>query len=93
MQRGVEEVAGAIAREHATGPIRTVRCFRDNQLFRALLDEGIDYFQAYVCENLGSPDERVTQGSLADIAKDSFATPNVMILVRKARVAVKRVVS
>lgn len=56
---------------------------------RALLDEGIDYFQAYVCENLGSPDERVTQGSLADIAKDSFATPNVMILVRKARVADK----
>jgi precorrin-6Y C5,15-methyltransferase (decarboxylating) len=56
---------------------------------RALLDEGIDYFQAYVCENLGAPDERVTQGSLADIAKDSFATPNVMILVRKARVADK----
>ena len=54
---------------------------------RALLDEGIDYFQAYVCENLGSPDERVTQGSLADIAKDSFASPNVMILVRKAKVA------
>jgi precorrin-6Y C5,15-methyltransferase (decarboxylating) len=54
---------------------------------RALLDEGIDYFQAYVCENLGSPDERVTQGSLADIARDSFASPNVMILVRKARVA------
>jgi precorrin-6Y C5,15-methyltransferase (decarboxylating) len=56
---------------------------------RALLDEGIDYFQAYVCENLGSPDERVTQGSLADIAKDSFGPLNVMILVRKARVADK----
>jgi precorrin-6B C5,15-methyltransferase / cobalt-precorrin-6B C5,C15-methyltransferase len=54
---------------------------------RALLDEGIDYFHAYVCENLGSPDERVTQGSLAEIAKDSFASPNVMILVRKARTA------
>jgi precorrin-6Y C5,15-methyltransferase (decarboxylating) len=56
---------------------------------QALLDEGIDYFQAYVCENLGSPDERVTQGSLADIAKDSFGPLNVMILVRKARVADK----
>jgi precorrin-6Y C5,15-methyltransferase (decarboxylating) len=54
---------------------------------RALLDEGIDYFQAYVCENLGSPDERVTQGSLADIAKDDFGPLNVMILVRKARAA------
>jgi len=54
---------------------------------RALLDEGIDYFQAYVCENLGSPDERVTQGSLADIARDSFGSLNVMILVRRARAA------
>ena len=50
---------------------------------RALLDDGIDSFQAYVCENLGSPDERVTQGSLADIARDAFGPLNVMILVRK----------
>lgn len=56
---------------------------------RALLDEGIDQFLAYVCENLGSPDERVTQGSLADIAKESFGPLNVMILVRKARAAAK----
>ncbi|NQW47162.1 MAG: precorrin-6y C5,15-methyltransferase (decarboxylating) subunit CbiE [Planctomycetes bacterium] len=54
---------------------------------QALLDEGIDYFQGYVCENLGSPDERVTQGSLSEIAKDAFGGLNVMILVRKARVA------
>ncbi|MFM8633671.1 MAG: precorrin-6y C5,15-methyltransferase (decarboxylating) subunit CbiE [Planctomycetia bacterium] len=53
---------------------------------RALLDDGIDSFHAYVCENLGSPDERVTQGSLADIARESFGPLNVMILVRNARV-------
>ena len=52
---------------------------------QALLDEGIDSFQAYVCENLGSPDERVTQGSLADIAKETFGALNVLILVRKSR--------
>lgn len=56
---------------------------------RALLDDGIDSFQAYVCENLGSPDERVTQGSLADIAADSFGPLNVMILIRKATVTDK----
>ena len=50
---------------------------------KALLDHGIDYFRAYVCENLGSPDERVTQGELADIAAMEFAPLNVMILVRK----------
>jgi precorrin-6B C5,15-methyltransferase / cobalt-precorrin-6B C5,C15-methyltransferase len=53
---------------------------------QTLLDNGIDSFQAYVCENLGSPDERVTQGSLADIARDAFGPLNVMILVRKSRV-------
>jgi len=56
---------------------------------RALLDEGIDSFQAYVCENLGSPDERVTQGSLADIARETFGPLNVMILVRQARAPVR----
>ena len=50
---------------------------------RALLDRRIDYFSAYVCENLGSPDERVTQGELAEIAAQDFSPLNVMILVRK----------
>ena len=40
-------------------------------------------FFAYVCENLGSPDERVTQGELAEIAGQEFSPLNVMVLVRK----------
>ena len=50
---------------------------------QALLDRRIDYFSAYVCENLGSPDERVTTGDLADVAAQEFSPLNVMILVRK----------
>ena len=50
---------------------------------KALLDRRIDYFSAYVCENLGSPDERVTQGELAEIAAQDFSPLNVMILVRR----------
>jgi precorrin-6B C5,15-methyltransferase / cobalt-precorrin-6B C5,C15-methyltransferase len=50
---------------------------------QALLDRKIDYFSAYVCENLGSPDERVTQGDLSEIASHKFGPLNVMILVRK----------
>jgi len=53
---------------------------------RALVDQHIDYFTAYVCENLGAPDERVTQGELAEIAAQDFAPLNVMILVRKPHV-------
>lgn len=53
---------------------------------RALVARKIDYFSCYVCENLGSPDERVTQGELAEIAGHDFAPLNVMILVRKPHV-------
>lgn len=53
------------------------------RLARELLDRGIDYFRAYVCENLGSPDERVTQAELADLAGHEFNALNVLILVRK----------
>jgi len=49
----------------------------------ALVDRQIDYFTVYVCENLGSPDERVTQGELADVASQNFTSLNVMILIRK----------
>jgi precorrin-6Y C5,15-methyltransferase (decarboxylating) len=50
---------------------------------QALLAEGIDYFRVYVCENLGSRNEVVTQGTLAEIAEMEFGTLNVMILIRK----------
>ncbi len=50
---------------------------------RQLLASGLNYFRAYVCENLGAPDERVTQGELADIQGMEFSPLNVMILKRK----------
>ena len=50
---------------------------------RALLDRGIDYFSAYVCENLGARDERVTQASLSELAESKFDSLNVLILVRR----------
>lgn len=50
---------------------------------QALLDRKIDYFTAYVCENLGAPDECVTRGELAEVAAQSFSPLNVLILVRK----------
>lgn len=48
-----------------------------------LVARQVDYFTIYVCENLGSPDERVTQADPADIARQRFSPLNVMILVRK----------
>jgi precorrin-6Y C5,15-methyltransferase (decarboxylating) len=48
----------------------------------ALLDRRIDYFTAYVCENLGTPDETVTQGDLKSIRDQTFSAMNVMVLIR-----------
>jgi precorrin-6Y C5,15-methyltransferase (decarboxylating) len=71
--RTAEKVGLFTSEEHSPG-----------RLARALLDHGIDYFRAYVCENLGSPDERVTQADdLAEIAAMEFAPLNILILVRK----------
>lgn len=53
---------------------------------KTLLNQGLDYFSAYVCENLGAPDERVTHAELADLVGQEFSPMNVMILVRKPHV-------
>src|SRR5205085_4085481 len=50
---------------------------------RQLLARGLAYFRAFVCENLGAPDERVTQGELADVQEMEFSPLNVLILKRK----------
>lgn len=52
------------------------------RLARELMTRGIDYFRVYVCENLGSPDERVTQAEIAELVHMDFHPLNVMILIR-----------
>ena len=64
----------------------TSEAFTPAIVAQALLDNKIGYFQGYVCENLGAPDERVTHGELAELARQSFAPLNVMILVRRPNV-------
>lgn len=81
LDRAVEKVRSA----EKVGLFTTDQC-TPSHVARELLRRQIDYFTAYVCENLGSPDERVTQGELADIAEQDFGSLNVMILVRKPNV-------
>ena len=50
---------------------------------RTLLQRAVDCFEMYVCENLGSPDERVTHGELSDIVDMEFSPLSVVILRRK----------
>jgi precorrin-6Y C5,15-methyltransferase (decarboxylating) len=80
--RPVESVIDRIRIAEKVGLFSSDDC-PPSRLAAFLLDRGIDYFKAYVCENLGSPDERVTQGDLADITSLDFDPLNVMILIRK----------
>lgn len=52
------------------------------RLAENLVAQGIHYFQVYICENLGSPDERVTRTSPSEMLSQRFAPLNVMILIR-----------
>lgn len=54
-----------------------------NRVARELLARGIDYFRAFVCENLGGKDERITQGELAEVQDLRFDPLNILILKRK----------
>ena len=58
---------------------------KDNprEIAKRLLERGIDYFRAFVCENLGGKDERVTQAELSEISELDFDPLNVLILRRK----------
>ncbi len=80
--KSLEDVIDRVRTADKVGLFTSEEC-SPADLARELVRCGIDYFRAYVCENLGSPDERVAQGELSEIAEMSFAPLNVMILVRK----------
>jgi precorrin-6B C5,15-methyltransferase / cobalt-precorrin-6B C5,C15-methyltransferase len=80
--RPLEAVIDRIRTAEKIGLFSSDEC-PPQRLARDLLDRGIDYFRVYVCENLGSPDERVTQAELGDLTAMEFNPLNVLILVRK----------
>ena len=82
---GIEAVLGQVRTAEKVG-LFTSEVSPPNVVAMTLLENGLDNFTAYVCENLGSPDERVTQGELAELAEQAFGPLNVMILVRKPSV-------
>ena len=80
--RAIDEVIDRIRIAETVG-IFTSEKHGPPEIARELLARGIDYFRTFVCENLGGPDERVTQGELSEVAAMEFDPLNVMILRRK----------
>lgn len=78
----LESVVAAARISEAIG-LFTTEEIPPREVAKTLLGHDLDYFHAYVCENLGSPNECVTQGDLKEISEQTFGPLNVMILVRK----------
>ncbi len=84
-QRDIDDVLDRIRVASKVG-LFTSEQWPPSRIARELLAAQMDYFLAYVCENLGSPDERVTRAELAEVAEMTFSPLNIMILVRKPKV-------
>ena len=80
--RSLDDVLDRIRTSETVG-LFTSETYHPARIARELLVRGLDYFQAYVCENLGGPDERITPGELHEIQNMHFDPLNVMILKRK----------
>jgi precorrin-6Y C5,15-methyltransferase (decarboxylating) len=49
---------------------------------RVLLEHGVNGYRAYVCQDLGSEDEKVIKTNLPNLVKMKFSPLNVLILLR-----------
>lgn len=80
--RSLDDVLDRIRVAETVG-LFTSDVYHPARIARELLIRGLDYFRAYVCENLGGRDERLTSGELGEIQNMTFDSLNVMILKRK----------
>jgi precorrin-6B C5,15-methyltransferase / cobalt-precorrin-6B C5,C15-methyltransferase len=80
--RSLEDVIDKIRTAETVG-LFTTETASPARVARELLARGIDYFSAWVCENLGGKDERITKGELTDIRDMKFDPLNILILKRK----------
>lgn len=80
--RPLEDVLDKIRTAETVGLFTTEEA-HPARIARELLSRGIDYFTAWVCENLGGKDERITRGELTDIRDMRFDPLNILILKRK----------
>jgi precorrin-6Y C5,15-methyltransferase (decarboxylating) len=78
---GLEGVVSEII-SFGKSAVFTDRVNTPQKIARALVKRGINGFSTYVCEALGTKEERITKGSLKTIAQGSYHPLNVMILIR-----------
>lgn len=79
--RGIENIIEAARHNNKIG-IFTSSGDEPKKIAEALIKSNLNNFTAYICENIGSPDERIELYSLKDIAAKTFSPLNIMILIK-----------
>ncbi|OCR01006.1 ATP-binding protein [Oscillatoriales cyanobacterium USR001] len=77
LQQGINKIAVLTDETHSPGAIAN--------LIKAL-DLPIHY-EFWVCENLGSPDEKVEKWELDNLQNDTFSPLNIVVLLRQSKIA------
>ena len=80
--RPIEEIVGVV------GSNAKIGIFTDDKhtpaaIARVLLEHGVDGYRAYVCQDLGSKEEKVVKTDLRGLARMRFSPLNVLILLRE----------
>ncbi len=80
--RPIAEIVGVVGLNAKIG------IFTDNKhtpaaIARVLLEHGVDGYWAYVCQDLGSKEEKVVKTDLRGLVKMKFSPLNVLILLRE----------
>jgi precorrin-6Y C5,15-methyltransferase (decarboxylating) len=79
--RPIEDIVETVRSNHKIG------IFTDDEhtpanIARVLLEHGVDGYQAYVCQNLGSKDEKVIETDLPGLCQVKSSPLNILILLR-----------
>ena len=82
--RPIEDIVETVRSNHKVG------VFTDDEhtpatIARVLLEHGVDGYRAYVCQNLGSQDEKVVATNLRGLGEMEFSPLNVLILLRDTK--------
>ncbi len=80
--RPVKNIVQAVRLNHKIG-IFTDDKHTPAAIARVLLKHGVDGYRAYVCQNLGSKEEKVVETNLPNLVKMKFSPLNVLILLRE----------
>jgi precorrin-6Y C5,15-methyltransferase (decarboxylating) len=80
--RPIEDIIQIVRANHKVG-ILTDNKHTPAAIAEVLMKHGVDGYRAYICQNLGEKEEKVTEADLRSLPGKKFAPLNILILIKK----------